>query len=143
MPTTKSFEHTIRFDQVPGGPRLPLVTVKLIQPNGTRVGLSLLFDTGASTTTFRQELFPLLGLERWDSGPAVEVVTAGGAEVVVAHRYRVRLELLGKTVDAAVNLQALPHNPLFVGLLGREDVFEQFGFGFWESTGELLATVTP
>jgi hypothetical protein len=37
----------------------------------------------------------------------------------------------------------MPPNPLFHGLLGRETVFNEFGFGFWESTHELFVTTSP
>jgi hypothetical protein len=144
MPTTKSFEHVIRFYRPPGGAQpLPLLTLTLIQRSGSRVGLSLLFDTGASTTTLRHDLYPLLGLTNWDSGQPVQVSTAGGAQSITAYRYQARFELLGKPIDCPVHLQVLPRNPLYVGLFGREDIFDLFGFGFWESTAELLVTGTP
>jgi hypothetical protein len=67
----KTFEHTIAFYQVttPNGVvvAFPIVTVTLIQPNGNRVHLPLIFDTGASVTTLRHDLYPLLGLPSWDS----------------------------------------------------------------------------
>lgn len=59
----RSFEHTIGFYEVqtPNGlVVLPLITVTLVQPSGTRVDLPLMFDTGASVTTLR----PLLGFRR-------------------------------------------------------------------------------
>lgn len=146
MATTKSFQHTVRFlkIQTSGGQVvLPVVTVILIQPSGKRVGLPLLFDTGASVTTLRKDLFPLLGLTRWDSGMPAETLTAGGANPVRVYRYQARIEFFGKAVDCPVQLAELPRNPLYQGLLGREGVFREFGFGFWESTTELFATLTP
>lgn len=142
----KSFEHTIRFYEVQtpqGSVWLPLVTVTLIQPSGNRVGLSLLFDTGASTTTLRHDLYVLLGVPSWDAGELRQVGTAGGAQPVPAYRYPATLELFGKVVECPVHLQVLARNPLYVGLLGREQLFEAFGFGFWESAQELYATATP
>jgi len=143
MATAKSFEHLIRFYNVPGGGRLPLVTAGLVQPNGNRVALPLVFDTGASTTTLRADLFPLLGLNQWDQGQRVDTLTAGGTNPVAVYRYQARIELFGKIVDCPVHLAQLPRNAPYVGLLGREAFFDEFGFGFWESTGELFATAAP
>lgn len=81
MPTSKTFEQTIRFHQF-GPVRVPMVTVTLIQSNGNRISLPLLFDTGASTTTLRHDLYPLLELTSWDEGQQVQALTAGGAQPV-------------------------------------------------------------
>jgi len=77
----RSFEHTIGFYEVqtPNGlVVLPLITVTLVQPSGTRVDLPLMFDTGASVTTLRDDLYPLLGVPSWDSGVPLQSATAGG-----------------------------------------------------------------
>ena len=143
----KAFEHIISFYQVPtdsgSSVWLPLITVYLIQPGGNRVGLPLIFDTGASVTTLRHDLYPLLGVPSWDSGEPERTLTAGGEEPVVAYRYEATLEFLGKAVRCPIHLQVLPRNPLYVGLFGREQIFQEFGFGFWERTHELYATLNP
>lgn len=144
MPT-KDFEQVIQFfeAQTPNGHSiwLPLVQVTLITPAGRRVSLSLLFDTGASVTTLRKELYYLLGLQSWDQGQRVEIATAGG--VATAYSYPATLEFLGKTIECPIHLAELPPNPLFNGLFGREAVFTEFGFGFWESVHELYITTNP
>lgn len=143
----KAFEHTITFEQftTTSGDTvaLPLIEVYLVRANGSRVRLSLLFDTGASVTTLRRELYPLFDAPSWDSGTPQRVGTAGGAAPVTAYRYQARLEVLGRTVHCPVHLQELPPNAAYAGLLGREAVFEHFGFGFWESASELYATLNP
>ena len=143
----KAFEHTIAFEQftTPSGDTvaLPLIEVNLLRAHGSSVRLPLLFDTGASVTTLRRDLYPLLDVSSWDSGTAQSVQTAGGAASVTAYRYQATLEVLGMTIQCPVNLQELPTNTLFVGLLGREAVFEHFGFGIWESSRELYATLNP
>lgn len=143
----KTFEHTIQFYNVNthsgASIWLPLINVSLIQPSGNRVSLSLLFDTGASRTTLRHDLYPLLGLTSWNSGIAQHVSTAGGANPVEAYQYQATFEFFGKIVQCPVNLQQLPDNPLFVGLFGRDQIFQEFGFGFWERTRELYITLTP
>lgn len=143
----KSFEHTIQFYQVNTGSGasiwLPLININLIQPSGKRVVLPLLFDTGASRTTLRHDLYPLLGLQSWDSGQAEVVLTAGGANPVEAYQYQATFEFFGKIVQCPVNLQILPQHPLYVGLFGRDQIFQEFGFGFWERTQELHVTLTP
>lgn len=141
-----SFEYTSPFLQVPtpnGVVALPLVMVTLIQPGGNRVDLPLMFDTGASVTTLRADLYPLLGVPSWDSGTPFQSETAGGAAPVTGYSYQGTLELFGKATNCAINLMQLPQNPLYVGLFGRQQMFDQFGFGFWESSRELHVTLTP
>lgn len=141
---TKTFQRAIAFYQLPGQPvSFPLVTVELLQSTGTRISLPLLFDTGASSIVLRHDLYPLLGLTSWDSGELVSVATAGGVAPVTAYKYQATIEFLGVIVNCPIILQQLPPNPLWMGLLGREAVFEHFGFGFWESSHELLITTMP
>ena len=142
----RSFEHTVGFSavQTPNAlVTLPLITVTLVQPNGMRVDLSLMFDTGASVTTLRDDLYPLLGVPSWDSGIPLQSETAGGVDPVRCYRYDATLELFGKAVNCPVHLMRLPRNPLYVGLFGRAQIFDAFGFGFWESARELYVTLTP
>jgi hypothetical protein len=141
-----AFEHTIHFYEVPtpNGPvAFPLITITLVQPSGTRVDLPLLFDTGASVTTLRDDLYPVLGVPSWDSGVLLQSETAGGVNPVPCYRYDATLELFGKAVNCPVHLMRLPKNPLYVGLFGRAQIFDVFGFGFWESSRELYVTLTP
>lgn len=142
----KSFENVIGFYQLqtPGGlVTLPLVTVTLLAANGIRYTLPLLFDTGASVTTLRKELYPLLNLSDWNEGREVQTLTAGSDQPVNAYAYQATLEVFGKKIDSTVHLANLPANPLYDGLLGRQNIFEQFGFGFWESSQELFVTTSP
>ncbi len=143
----KAFEHTVPFYQAQtnvGTPVwLPLVTVYLIQANGNRIGLPLMFDTGASFVTLRHDLYPLLGVAAWDSGQLEETLTAGGPNPVRSYRYDATLDFLGKVVRCPILLSILPQHPLYVGLFGREGMFQEFGFGFWERTHELYATLNP
>ena len=143
---SKDFERTIRFyeakDNNGDSIWFPIVEVILITPGVGRITLPLLFDTGASVTTFRADLFPLLGLSFWDQGIPVDTDTGGGR--ITAYKYRAELEVFGKITNCPVHLlQTLPRHPLFCGLLGRDTIFEQFGFGFWESTHELHVTANP
>ena len=123
---------------------LPIVTVTLIQADGNRVSLPLVFDTGASVTSLRKDMYILLGLSSWDVGARVETATGGGEAPVDVYRYEgIVLEVLGKTLTCPVQLIPMPPNPFYVGLLGRETVFQEFGFGFWESTKQLYVTSAP
>ena len=144
---TKVFEHTIRFYEAQTNAGLPvwlpIITVNLIQPSGNRVSLPLVFDTGASVTTLREDLYPLLGVQSWDCGVLQHVGTAGGLNAVQAYQYQTTLELFGKVIQCPVNLQILPRHPLYLGLFGREQIFQEFGFAFWENTHELHVTLTP
>jgi hypothetical protein len=147
MPS-KDFERTVQFQSVttPTGEvfSFPIITVTLVQGNGNRVSLPLLFDTGASVTSLRRDLYTLLGLASWDAGKKIQSATAGGDAPADSYRYDgIILEVFGKLLSCPVHLIQMPQNPLFVGLLGRETIFQEFGFGFWESTKELHVTSTP
>ena len=143
----KNFEQVVWFyelQSVPAGPSiwLPLVDVTLITQAGSRINLPLLFDTGASVTTLRAEFYSILGLQSWDQGQKVQTSTAGGVKDV--YQYVTTLEVFGKTITCPIHLNdQLPSNPLFMGLLGRDTVFNEFGFGFWENTHELYVTENP
>jgi len=143
---SKDFEQKIQFYEARdnnGNPVwFPIVETILLSPSGGRITLPLLFDTGASVTTFRADLYPLLGLSSWDQGTPVDTDTGGGR--TTAYEYRADLEVFGKIFNCPVHLlSALPPHPLFCGLLGRDTIFNEFGFGFWESTHELYVTATP
>ena len=143
---TKTFEHTVRFREVEVNPgvrkSIPIVTVGLVQPNGNRIELPLFFDIGANITILRWDVYPLLGLSSWDIGTQVEVTTANG--IALAYQYEFTLELFGKRAACPVRLmKGLPSNAPFMGLLGREGIFKEFGFGFWESSKELYVTLQP
>jgi len=141
----KNFERVVRFFeyQIPNGQliSLPLVEVTFITSNNSRILFSLLFDTGASVTTLRSDLYYILGLNSWDQGQRIDAATASG--VVNAYQYAGTLEIFGKIIDCPINLMQMPPNPLFNGLLGRDTVFNEFGFGFWENTKELYVTTSP
>ncbi len=145
MPS-KNFERTVKFyeGKTNDGTSvwLPLVSVTLITLTNTRVSLSLLFDTGASVTTLRADLYPLLGLRSWDEGLRIKTGTGGGE--VDAYQYTATIEVFGKNIQCPIQLlPTLPYHPLFCGLLGRDTVFNEFGFGFWESTHEVFVTESP
>ena len=144
MPT-KDFERVLRFierhDQNGNSIFFPVIAITLTTPQGNQIGLSLLFDTGASVTTLRSDLYPMLGLQSWDQGERVDTDTASGR--VNAYKYRATLEIFGKLIDCPIHLIQMPPNPLFHGLLGRDTIFNEFGFGFWESTHELYITTNP
>jgi hypothetical protein len=142
---TKSFERVVPFSEFrhPNGHSiwLPLVQATLITPADSRVFLSLLFDTGADITTLRADLYPMLGLQSWDQGERATAAGLGGIRNV--YRYSFTLEIFDKTIECPIHLAELPPNPLFHGLLGRNTVFDGFGFGFWENTHELFMTTSP
>jgi hypothetical protein len=145
MPS-KNFERTVKFYEAKTNDGtsvwLPLVSVTLITSTNTRVSLSLLFDTGASVTSLRADLYPLLGLRSWDEGLKITTGTGGGE--VDAYQYTATIEVFGKNIQCPIHLlPKLPYHPLFCGLLGRDSVFNEFGFGFWESTHEVFVTESP
>ncbi len=144
---SKTFEHEIHFHEVQtpaGSVSYPILTVILVGPGGRRIQLPLLYDTGATVTTLRHELYSVLGLSRWDEGAPESVATAGGTARVTVYRYEATLELFGKIIsDCPVLLAQMPPNPLYMGLLGRAQIFDEFGFGFWEKDRVVYVTETP
>jgi len=144
---SKNFNHTIRFRNIRNIAgniitQLPIVEITLVSPNGKRSKLPLLFDTGASVTTLIHTLYPLIGVASWDVGQAVQTVTANGPTTV--YKYTVDLELFGKSIRCPVHLsQGIQRNSMYLGLLGRDTFFNEFGFGFWESAHELYVTANP
>jgi predicted aspartyl protease len=142
---TKSFEDSVRFTSITSNGQthwLPIVTAAIIGPTGNSVSLPFLFDTGASITVLRSEFYPFLGLNSWDEGEKVEASGIGGK--ATTYRYNITLEVFGKRINCPILLsQDLERHPLFSGLLGRDTVFNEFGFGFWESVHELYVTQNP
>lgn len=144
MPS-KDFERTVQFrkckDHNGSLAWLPLVEIILITSRNTRVTLPLLFDTGATATTLCKDLHPMLGLQSWDEGLEVKAVSSNG--LTKAYRYSAELEVFGVPIKSPIHLMDIPSTPLYCGLLGRDTVFDNFGFGFWESTHELFITTNP
>ena len=141
----KEFNRTIRFKQRQlGGEihRLPIVTATVFGPGGNGINLPLLFDTGASHITLRSELYTFLGIPSWDSGERVSAAVAKGT--ADAYRYHdIEVEFFGKRVRCTIQLMEIGRHPMFQGLFGRSGIFQEFGFGFWESTGELYVATDP
>lgn len=133
----KSFERTILLTNV-GGRSYPIIEVIVVKPNGKRQVLPLLFDTGASCIMIRPKfhyMFPR-------STSTEPVGTAGKRRPTLAKVTTGQMEFLGKAMNCRVLLLPMNSSPLWAGLFGRE-CFDQFGFGYWQSTGELHVTLTP
>jgi len=141
---SKDFDQSIKFYEIHQSGKsewVPIVEVALLVFGGRRITLPLLFDTGASITSLRADLFPILGLQSWDQGEQINTATANG--IATVYKYTATFEVFGKIINCPVILCQLPQNPLFCGLLGRDTIFNEFGFGFWESTHELYVTTNP
>ena len=140
---SKNFDQVIKFRHILNNGHIfhfPIVEVSFF-PNGIKTNIPLLFDTDASTTTLRADLFPILGLQSWNQGVPVNAATASG--IATVYQYQTTIEIFGKSINCPVFLTQLPHNPLYQGLLGRNTIFDEFGFGFWESAHELYVTANP
>jgi len=83
----------------------------------------------------------LLGLRAWDEGQPIQSDTASG--LATGYLYTATLEVFGKIITCPIQLIQKKFGPLYLGLLGRQTVFNAFGFGFWESTQELFVTNNP
>jgi Aspartyl protease len=139
---SKDFEQTVSF--VPtltaGGMYWePLVEVTF---TAASVSLPFVFDTGASVTTLRHDLPELVGATSWDQGAYEQSSTAGDEALADSYRFHdIEIEIFGMALRCPVDLMKLP--PGIFGLLGREGVFDRFGFGFWEGTQEIHITSSP
>ena len=147
---TKDFEDSVKFTKARVKNQtywLPLVEVGVIGPTGTATALILLFDTGATFTTLKADLYPLFGLTSWDEGKnkvEVAVLGEGRGKRMFNYQYNTTLEVFGKQIDCPIHLtQGLQAHPLYSGLLGRDTIFNEFGFGFWENVHELYVTKVP
>lgn len=143
----KVFEGDLTFKPVTGTEEvswIPVVYGDFAFPGTDYVRISLLFDTGADCITLDKELYPLFGLRSWDDGgePYSSNGTGGSVD---CWRYYLTVSLLGKTINRCpVDLQDMGKiNGDFHGLLGREVIFDHFGFGFWEKTHKLFYTLNP
>jgi hypothetical protein len=106
MPT-KDFDQVFLFREFQPDPNrpsiwLPLVEVTLVSPTYGPKNLPLYLDTGASVTTLKAELYPLIGLQRWDEGIPVQTSTGGGE--VTVYQYTATLEIFGKTIVCPIHL---------------------------------------
>ncbi|MGD0828653.1 MAG: hypothetical protein ABSA09_11290 [Desulfobaccales bacterium] len=142
---SKDFEQVIKFRQaLHSGTliRLPIVEVSIIAPSGKKRNIPLLFDTGASTTMLSAKLYSLLELQSWNQGTPCNITNASPV-LAQGYQYQASMEIFGKVIACPVILLQLPHNPLYQGLLGRNTIFDEFGFGFWERTQDLYITANP
>ena len=133
----KSFERTILFTNS-GGRLYPIVEVTFVKPNGKRQILPLLFDTGASEIIIRPQYYYVFPR----STSTQPIGTAGKRRASVAKVTTGQMEFLGRAMNCTVLLLPMKSNPLWAGLFGRE-CLDKFGFGYWQSTGELHVTLTP
>lgn len=142
---TKNFENSVKFTRALFGGQiywLPIVTVDVIGRTGKAYPLPFLFDTGATFTMLKADLYPIFGLSSWDDG-GIKVEVAMSSKIF-NYQYDATLEIFGKQITCPIHLtQGLQAHPLYSGLLGRDTIFKEFGFGFWESVHELYVTKNP
>ena len=143
---SKTFELTVPFTQgrdPDTGQKywLPILMVTITGQDGSDIQVPLLFDTGASFTTFKHSMAPMLFGGAWDSGqPRKRAIPSGSADV---YTRQATFELFGKQITCSVDIMKMSDHPLFLGLLGRDQVFDKFGFAIWEGERELYVTLTP
>lgn len=140
----KNFELVLPFQEYykPDGELiyLPLVKVTITTTNSSTEH-SLMFDTGAEKTILNSNRFPILGLSSWDEGEQVTVGGVGGYQI--GYQYTFTLKIFEKDIISPIILLEIQDHPLIQGILGRDTIFNEFGFGFWESYKELYVTKNP
>jgi hypothetical protein len=131
----KSFEITIKFEQVPGGMRYPIV--RAIFPDASNLRVPLLLDTGADCLVLHpdyESMFSNLSPQKYKgigSDKEYEGKSTDGKVV-----------LFGRTIQCKIGFIKMEWLPWRSGLLGR-DCLKTFGLGFWESASEFYVTLKP
>ena len=82
-------------------------------------------DSGADRSVFSEDIARQLNVDLSRDCTEKSVGTIAGKNIV--HRCRLNVHLQGRDFEAEVNFLRNRRN---VALLGRADVFDQFGFGF-------------
>ena len=120
--------------QVPGsGVPTPMLLVRLrCPPNETPQFLAIV-DSGADVSTFHVSVAKQLGIDL-SSCHVVTTQTASGTST--AYVCPVQIEVESRRFQASVHFN--PDLPSTIALLGREDVFRQFLFGFDQRASHLL-----
>jgi len=140
----KNFERIVNFVEYQSANGdtmyLPLVEITFITSNSNQ-SFSLMFDTGASRIYLRSDLYPLLGINSLDECEQIPVGGIGGSQI--GYKHTANLEIFGKVFNCPIIFAQIAHHELYHGLLGRDPVFSEFGFGFWEYSKELFITDNP
>ena len=132
----KSFEITVKFEQVAGGLWYPIVRTLFILPDGYMFRLPLLLDTGADGLILHPEsahLFP--------NGVPETYKGLGGGNYE-GTKTQGRIGLFGRTIECEIGFVDFELLSWRFGFLGRE-CLRTFGIGLWESAREFYVTVTP
>ena len=131
----KSFEITIRFEQVAGGKWYPVV--RAVFPNAYNLRIPLLLDTGADSLVLHpcyESMFSDLKPQKY-KGIGSEASYAGKST-------KGKVVLFGRTIECEIGFVEMEWLSWRSGLLGRE-CLRTFGFGFWESAREFYVTLKP
>jgi hypothetical protein len=133
----KSFEITVKFQQVFGGHWYPIVQTIFLRSDGTRIRLPLLFDTGADSLVLHPDyeiMFSSLQPQKYKG--------IGSAGTYDGKKTMGKIEIFGRVIECEIGFVAMEFLPWRAGLLGR-NCFSSFGFGFWEAARELYVNLKP
>lgn len=143
MICTKEFDQELNFTTIgpmtPHGPEVKyaLVDTKISMPGQNKTAsFPLLFDTGASQVVLARPIGVMLGITK--SGPGIPQYSNTANGVARGMLYEgVQIEVFGKKVLCPVVLLPTQFPSFYQGLLGRQALYQYFGFGFWEKESKL------
>ena len=132
----KSFDITVKFERSRAGVWYPIVKSIFRLPNGDKLRLPLLLDTGADTVVlhpYYESMFDNL---------EPETFKGLGEKSRDGKKTRGKIEVFGREVECTIGFVEFELLSYRLGFLGRE-CLTSFGIGFWESARELYVTLTP
>lgn len=132
----KSFEITVKFEQVAAGYWYPIVRTLFILSDGYKFRVPLLLDTGADGLVLHPSYESLF------SGTVPEKYKGIGGKDYDGTKTQGKIQLFGRTLECEIGFVEFELTPWRVGFLGRE-CLRTFGIGFWEAEHEFYVTLTP
>lgn len=132
----KSFEITIKFEQVAGGVWYPIVRTVFILPDGYKFRLPLLLDTGSDGLVLHPHY------ESMFKNFEPETFKGLGDQSRKGKKTQGKIEVFGREIECEIGFVEFELLSWRAGFLGRE-CLTTFGIGFWEPRHEFYVTLTP
>ncbi len=123
----KSYGYSLEYSQVRGDfIYRPMIGVDIINGSEKYPCLSLI-DSGTDTTLFNADFAPLLGIDE----STCKKVKVGGIEKADSFGFIAKIKLRIEGFDEEIETEVIfVKNMIFGGLLGQNDIFENFKIRF-------------
>jgi len=133
----KSFEITIPFVETEEGWR-PIVEVRFFTKDTAPITFLLEFDTGAETICLDIDSCEW-AFRGFDLQPE-RISGVGAKRSRPGKKTKGRINFLGQEINCEILFAKMESKTWRQGVIGRE-CFRIFGFGYWEASRELYATL--